>query len=810
MVKQQFIIKLTIYLLTIWMFGKLNAQPSNYKGRIVDSNNVPLRDQMIQLISKQVLLKTEFTDSLGLFEANIYGAKDSIALIIHSETLGSSIFKNILPDSLITYCLHTRNEALNEVKVYANQPVYSQKNGKFILNTTSLIGANQNSLYELIIKSPGITTTNSGEIKLRGKAGVMVYFDGKPSYLTGTDLENYLKSIPAQNIKEIEFIYNPGAIYDAAGNGGIINVISKRNSLAGLNGFASVAYNQGRYSKSNTALNINYTSNKYSLSASINHLLNNQFQDLIITRNYTEVVSSSNYIFNQNTYLRVKSVPISARLGVDVFLTSKSTLGFSIKSMYTQTENQKSGQGTLQLNASEPDYVYAGSSEKNILYNNNYNVNYRLNIDSLGKKWVTDLDYIQYGSKLSQDFTNETVSNQGKSLYYDTQQGLMNSAIQVVSFKSDLTLPLQSKGNFELGLKSTLSKTKNNALYTIILNDTTYINKPLSNNYNYKEWINAAYVNYNTSYKKINIQTGLRVEHTLYDAKQYSYIQVKDTLFSNNYLNLFPTVFIDYKFDSASKHVLAIDYGRRITRPTYRELTPFVSPLDRYTFYTGNPYLSPSFMHNINLSYNLLSKFFFTISFSKSKNQSNETIQIINGTYYSRPNNLGQAQILSLSSQGAFNPFKRLNSTYVVELANGQYKSKLYNQYLNSSGTYIYFNLINSLSILNNWRIEISGDYLSDVTEAQFVIGDYGTLNLGLQKTFFKNQLNCKISVNDILYSFRTRGTINNLDAATASWFSIRDTRIVGVNLSYRFGVNNKIKKVYQSTSAENELKRIK
>ena len=144
----------------------------------------------------------------------------------------------------------------------------------------------------------------------------------------------------------------------------------------------------------------------------------------------------------------------------------------------------------------------------------------------------------------------------------------MNSAIQVVSFKSDLTLPLQSKGNFELGLKSTLSKTKNNALYTIILNDSTYINKPLSNNYNYKEWINAAYVNYNTSFKKINIQTGLRVEHTLYDAKQYSYIQVKDTLFGNNYLNLFPTVFIDYKFDSAGKHVLALDYGRRITRPT--------------------------------------------------------------------------------------------------------------------------------------------------------------------------------------------------------------------------------------------------
>jgi hypothetical protein len=118
--------------------------------------------------------------------------------------------------------------------------------------------------------------------------------------------------------------------------------------------------------------------------------------------------------------------------------------------------------------------------------------------------------------------------------------------------------------------------------------------------------------------------------------------------------------------------------------------------------------------------------------------------------------------------------------------------------------------LINSISVFNNWRIEISSDYLSDVTEAQFVIGDYGTLNFGLQKTFLKNKLNCKISVNDILYSFRTRGTINNLDAATANWYSVRDTRVVGINLSYRFGLNNKINKVYQSSSTENELKRIK
>jgi hypothetical protein len=792
------------------MFERVGAQTTNYIGCVIDSNNIPLKDQMVQLISKQTLLKTEFTDSLGLFKANIFGAIDSITLIIHSETHRSSIFKNILPDTLITYRLQNKNEALKEVNVYANQLVYTQKNGKFILNTTSLISNNQNTLYELIIKSPGITISSSGEIKLRGKAGVMVYFDGKPSYLTGTDLENYLKSIPAQNVKEIEFIYNPGAIYDAAGNGGIINVINKRNSTAGLNGFASFAFNQGRYSKSNSAFNLNYTSNKLSLSTSISHLLNNQFQDLTINRNYTEAVSASNYIFNQNTYLKVKSIPISARLGVDVFLTKKSTIGISIKSMYTQSENQKSGQGTIRLNAWEPDYVYAGSKEKNALYTNNYNVNYRLNIDSIGTKWVTDLDYIQYGSKLNQDFTNETTSNQGKVLYNDTQQGLMNSMIQVISLKTDLNLPLKPKGNFELGLKSTLSKTKNNALYTIVLDDSTYINKPLSNNYNYEEWINAAYVNYNTSFKKLNLQTGLRAEHTFYNAKQYSYLLIKDTLFGNSYFNLFPTIFIDYKFDSAGKHVLALDYGRRITRPTYRELTPFVSPLDRFTFYTGNPYLSPSFMHNINLAYNLLSKYFFTISYSKTKNQTNETIQIINGTYYSRPNNLGQAQIISLSAQGVLRPFNRLNSNYVVELANGQYKSKLYNQDLNSSGTYIYFNLINSISVFNNWRIEISSDYLSDVTEAQFVIGDYGTLNFGLQKTFLKNKLNCKISVNDILYSFRTRGTINNLDAATANWYSVRDTRVVGINLSYRFGLNNKINKVYQSSSTENELKRIK
>lgn len=317
-------------------------------------------------------------------------------------------------------------------------------------------------------------------------------------------------------------------------------------------------------------------------------------------------------------------------------------------------------------------------------------------------------------------------------------------------------------------------------------------------------------VNYTKTYKKFDFQAGLRFEDTQLTGKQLGNPIKPYSEFKNNYNSLFPTLYVGYKIDSLGTKSINLSYGKRVNRPFYKDLNPFSSPLDQYTFYEGNPYLKPTFAHNFSLSHSYKELLTTTLSYSYTKDDIKETIEINNGFYYSRPKNIGESKSYVISFQSKFNLLKWLSTTMYSEINYAEYKSQLYTRPLNSSGTYWFINCNNSFEISKKWSAEISGEYITNSVDAQFTIGDFGHATIGAQKKIFNNSGTLKFKLTDVFFTNKIRGTINNLELTNANWYGPRDTRIATISLSYRFGKNTNNKTRYNGTGSESEQNRVK
>ena len=214
------------------------------------------------------------------------------------------------------------------VTVNASRPMIEQKIDKMVLNVEAAVTNAGATALEVLEKSPGVTVDKDGNISLKGKQGVMVMMDGRPTYLSAQELSNYLKSLPATAIDQIEIMTNPSSKYDAAGNSGIINIKSKKNKQKGFNGSVTANYGQGIYWKANGSINLNYRTGKLNLFANGGANEWNGFQTLTIHRKFrNENTKEVNAIFDQVSNMRNHSNYYNFKVGADYFVTAKTTIG---------------------------------------------------------------------------------------------------------------------------------------------------------------------------------------------------------------------------------------------------------------------------------------------------------------------------------------------------------------------------------------------------------------------------------------------------------------------------------------------------
>jgi hypothetical protein len=809
-------IKITAFIvawLTIALTFGFAQTGQKISGKITGADGKGLDGATVYLLrsTDSVLVKTALADADGNYvltnlKAGSY--KLNVNMIGFTKYKSAPVILTTADITLPAIALQQTGTTLKEVKVSIAKPFIEHQIDRTVVNVDALISNAGSTALDALEKSPGVIVDQNGAISLNGK-GVKIFIDDKPTYLSGDDLANYLRSIAAGNMEQIELMPNPPAKYDAAGNGGVINIRTKRSKAAGFNGTVNLAYMQGVYAKTNDSFNFNYRKDKLNITGNLSYSGNDNFNDLDINRMFTNGAGSITSTFLQNNLFRRHSKNYYGRMSFDYYLSDKTTIGIGFTGVYNPWHKSTLNTSTFLNSQNKLDStIIAHNNDDAIFDNGGLNINYRHQYATKGQELTFDMDYLDYYTNDDQSFLNTAYLPSNAVNNSDLLTGALPAHLHIYSAKTDYSQPLKNGVKMEAGLKASYTSTDNVANYFYTRAGITQPDYNKTNHFLYRENINAAYINASKDYKRFSVQTGLRLESTLSTGHQLGNAQKRDSSFTNNYTSLFPTIYLQYKLDSAGTQILNLNYGRRIDRPYYQDLNPFISPLDRFTYYVGNPFLKPSYTQNLELAYTI-KNITATLSYGKTLDDVNETIEILKGIYYSRPGNIGKLTYKSFEIDAGFDPAKWLNLHFYGRLQNLHTVSDFYTGPLNTQGTYYFLRPIVQFKTGKDWVIQTDASYQSKVTNAQFITGVRYRINAAISKKL-SAATTVKGVINDIFYTQANPGVINNLANTIANYTSQGDSRYFTLSFSYRFGKAISDQRKHNATSSDSEQNRVK
>ncbi|MEO9146237.1 MAG: outer membrane beta-barrel protein [Ginsengibacter sp.] len=703
-------------------------------------------------------------------------------------------------------------KTLKGVTIAYKKPFIERKLDRTIINVDASITNAGTTALEVLEKSPGVSVDKDGNISLKGKAGVTVMMDGRPSYLSGQELANLLKNMSSSNIDQIEIMTNPSAKYDASGNSGIINIKTKKNKMHGLNGSISTSLLQSKYTKTSNSVNLNYRTGKFNLFGNYSYTLWQSYQNQHIIRNFRNTNTKAvETIFDQDNISRNKWQAHNFKAGMDFYANKKTTLGVVFSGFANPSDQH--GINTNHLNDKKNNtdsIVVADNSEKERSNNFSTNLNLRHVFDSSGKEFTIDVDYLNYDQRSKQLLVNNYY-NPDLSMIRDPSQlkGDLPSNINIYSAKTDFIFPMKNTAKIETGLKSSYVSTDNDALYQ---NSTTggYVtDEGKTNHFIYKENINAAYVNYSRQIKQWGFQAGLRAENTNAQGHQMGNSSRPDSSFTKNYVDFFPTVYVSY--NANAKNTFSINYGRRIDRPDYEDLNPFYYFLDEYTYQVGNTLLQPQFSDNIELSHTYADFLNTTINYSKTRNVFVPVVRQITSERktFQTKENLASKTNVGIAMSASFPVTSFWSTNLYSNLNYNSYSGVIDGGNLEVDATTFMANMSNQLKFKNGWSAEVGGFYRSRGIESQIVINAMWRLDAGVQKQVLKNKGSLKLSIRDIFNTQVFSGTVNyqDIDVYIKNY---RDSRTVSLTFSYRFGKPLKSQSHQKTGGASEEKSRVK
>jgi hypothetical protein len=810
--------KIITFLSLLTSITAFAQNPGLISGRIVDESNTQQMESSTVSLLKQIdssLVKTTLTDKAGNFS---FGQVNEGSYIVLATSTGySKIYsQNILitATNLIASTgsmkISKMSKNLKEVTVNSKKPIIERKLDKTILNVEASITNTGSTALEVLEKAPGVSVDKDGNISLKGKQGVIIMMDGKPTYMSGADLANFLRNLPSSNLDQIEIMTNPSAKYDAAGNSGIINIKTKKIRQVGFNGSLSTALGQGVYSKTNNSLNLNYRKNKVNVFSTISGNYRGNYQQLDIHRRYINDDKSTKAIFDQESFAKKNRYNFNAKVGMDYYANKKTTFGFVVTG-YT-TPGNETGTNTSFLKSSTGNIdsiVTADRKEKYTWKSGGINLNMRHIFDSTGRELTADADYLHYNANKDQFFSNNRFNPDWIKKSGSDLKGELPSVIKIYSAKIDYSHPFKKDLKLETGIKYSDVSTDNDAGYFIVTDGLKKVDYDKTNKFIYKENVNAVYANLSKTVKKWGFQAGLRAENTNYEGRQFGNAlhPEQDSSFKNSYTNVFPTAYISY--NANDKNQFGFSFGRRINRPDYEDLNPFLFFLDEYTAGAGNPFLRPMYSNVFEATHTFRQFLTTTLNYSRTIDLFNETFEEKGYMTIVRQGNYGLNNNASLAISAQVPFAKWWNTNLYGEARHQQFTGELYGKQLDISGSNFLLNMNNQFTMKKGWSAEVSGWYRTKAVEGQLLIESLGQLNAGVQKQVLKKKGTVKVSVRDILKSSNGSGRIN-FQNTEASFQNTNDSRVATLSFNYRFGKPIKGLQKRKTGGAGDEQNRIK
>ncbi|MFV0605959.1 MAG: outer membrane beta-barrel protein [Niabella sp.] len=779
-------------------------------GQVSGDDKTTLAKASVTLFKAQdsSLVKINVTNDGGayIFKSVLPGTYFIAASMVGYSTANSTVFK--VETNAVTVpelILHKITTQMQAVVVTARKPMVEVKADRMIVNVEGTINATGNDGIELLRRSPGVMVDKDDNISMAGKSGVQVYIDGKPSPLAGTDLANYLRSLQSSSIEAIELITNPSAKYEAAGNAGIINIKLKKDKSLGTNGTVNAGYNIGRLPKYNAGFSLNHRTKKLNIFGNYNYS-DNRYHTLQSI--YKEQNDS---LFDQQGVMRMDRQSHNFKTGVDFFVNTKNTIGVMANGTLGKNATMNNSQMDIgYLPTGVIDRVLLSSVDANGKRNNvNFNANYRY-ADTSGRELNIDADYGIYRNNNNQYLPNITYNaNKTVVLESDITRLISPSDIDLFAFKVDYEQKL-GKGKLGLGGKVGYVTTKNDLQTYNVVSNVDYIDDEKSSQFNYTENINALYASYNRAFKGYAIQVGLRAENTVSEVHSFNTTTGYDSTLHRNYLDLFPSASVTFNKNPMSQ--LTFAYSRRIDRPSYENLNPFVFKLNKYLYMKGNTALQPQYTNSYSVTHVYKYKLTTKLDYSHVRDMFAQVLDTVGNSSESIQNtkNLATQDVVSLNISypfmyKQFMMFSNLTSSY------SKYKADYGNgRIIDLDNFNLQYFVQNTLKFgkKKDWTAELTGLYLSPFVWAGTFKGKaMGSVDVGLQKTIMKGRGTVKTSVTDIFKTMRFSG-ISNYSGAYNDVLFNWESRQFKLNFTYRFG-SAQIKSARQrKTALEDEKSR--
>ena len=805
----------SILLMALHLITAAKAQNTAHLiGSVVNETGKPADYATVSLLSQKdsAVVKGGLSDEKGNYTFNVkpgnYIVK--VTMIGYQKGLSQPVAVSSTNVSVPLIKMLPASKTLQTVSISGTRPLIERRIDRTVMNVENSVLAAGNSAMEILERAPGVTVDKDDNISLKGKQGVTVMINDKLTYLSSAQLATLLRSTDGNTIQSVEIITNPSAKYDAAGNSGIINIKLKKNKQSGTNGSITQTIARGNYFRDNSSLSLNHKEGDFNFFANLSRGDNKRVNKIDIQRNVTG--GGTTTYFDQHTEMYNTNHYNNYRVGADWDMTKKNTLGFVASGYYnpevdTNTNHTNLGAQPGIYNSYQNTFSGIRQSYKNFAFN----LNDRWQIDTAGQSLSVDVDYSKFRNNSVAQYDTYYYNNNGSSA--GTPQMLRNqtpSVIDIKTAKADYTLPLTKTLKLETGAKFSDVKTDNDLAaqrnsVTGYINDAT-----LTNHFIYDEKIDAGYMNLSKTYKNTSIQAGLRAEYT----KSQGDLVTTNQIVDRSYLNFFPSLFINQTL--GKKNELGFNYSRRIDRPGYDNLNPFVYFLDQYTYSQGNPFLKPQYTDSYELNYTYNHTINVTLGYSRTTDVITQlllTDTIKKATFQTELNlrvqnsynlNINSPYTISKWWTGNIN----LTAFYLGFKSNGQQSGNLSSGNINDGKLAYQIKATQTFALAKNFKAELMGDYQSSLVYGYFHIKPQYSVDAGLSHSFAEKKLNVKLSVSDI-FNIRTQGVTSVSQGNIINIQQKNETRVGRLTLTYNFG-NNKIKARDHQTGADAEKNRVK
>lgn len=830
--------------------GKMQTPPSigRVYGKLVDSTGKGIEDASVMVLQrrmdtathkmKEVLLKGVTTQNNGDFNIEglpIFGQlKLSISAVGYAPVTQSVAFQfkmsagqrpsmqssagnGQMPDlsaiasnfekDLGKITLKTDNNQLQNVVVTATASGKLRMDiDKKVFNVGQDLVSAGGTAVDVMKNVPSVNVDIDGNVTLRN-ATPQIYIDGRPTTLT-------LDQIPADAIESVEIITNPGAKYDASGgNAGILNIVLKKNKRSGYNGMVMAGVDKRGGLNGGANFNVRQNKVNFTVSAFGNQMKNRNTS----STDLRNLITSPNLLVNQDGTSRMNGGFIFGRAGIDYFATNRTT--FSVAGV--KVHGSFNPKEFLQTDSAFEGGPFVSYSERNTSGSREFNAyglqgSFKYVFPKKGEELTADANLFSGKNNNNSLYNTDIYSSNGGSKTGNIQQKIVGSGDnQFLTVQSDYVNPFGDKGKLEAGVRMQMRKLSNGqGNYYYDAGSGQFVLQPsASSNYSNTDNVYAAYLSLTNGIKNFGYQVGLRAESSDYEGKL---TETKQT-FNNKYpISLFPSIFLSQKLKQQQE--LQLSYTRRINRPFFMQIIPFIDSTNQLNWTRGNANLRPEFTNSLEASYSktlkhndmIMASVYFKYS-TDLITQFVDTISVSNDvkrpiTTYVNANS-SRSMGAELTSQNTFTKWWDANTNLNI------YNSKINTSNITTisqGALWSWFaKMNNNFKLPKNFKIQLSGTYQSKTnlpvnqggggfggghmmgasqSAAQgYIKSNYG-IDVALQKNFLKNNAaSVTLGVNDI---FRTRRYDQYSESAyfIQNSHRLNDAPMIRLNLSFRFG----------------------